>query len=35
MTKLGVHGESPEEKEKEKEAGETVKVDPKVGVTDN
>ncbi|KAL6727465.1 hypothetical protein Aduo_009337 [Ancylostoma duodenale] len=31
MTKLGVHGESPEEKEKEKsEAGETVKVDPKV-----
>ncbi|RCN42740.1 hypothetical protein ANCCAN_11288 [Ancylostoma caninum] len=29
MTKLGVHGESPEEKEKS-EAGETVKVDPKV-----
>ncbi|CAJ0599491.1 unnamed protein product [Cylicocyclus nassatus] len=29
MTKLGVH-ESPEEKEKEKEAGDAVKVDPKV-----
>ncbi|ETN75990.1 hypothetical protein NECAME_11986 [Necator americanus] len=30
MTKLGVHGEGPEEKEKEKsETGETVKVDPK------
>lgn len=34
MTKLGVHGESPEEKEKEKsEVGDAVKVDPKVRIT--